>query len=145
MNQRKEEHPQASGEAAAFLRQWRIYGDPKPKGSMRWIGDRMVNDNPDCDRWIQDIRVQLVGRRMIDGPVGVKLRFLLPRGKSVKREQPCVKPDLDKLVRSVLDALTGCCYADDGQVVKVIALKEYADSTEPGCELSVYPVEVSNE
>lgn len=123
------------------MMRWRIYGDPKPKGSMRWVGDRMVNDNPDCAQWIEDIRVQLVGRRMLDGPVAVDVRFLLTRGKSVKRGQPYVKPDLDKLARAVLDALTGCCYADDGQVVKVIAVKEYADSAEPGCELSVYPME----
>ena len=34
-------------------------------------------------------------------------------------------PDLDKLIRSVLDALTGVLYNDDKQVVSVHAGKEY--------------------
>lgn len=119
---------------------WRIDGDPKPKGSMRSVGNRMVNDNPDCDKWIQDIRIQLVGRRMYEGPIKVELRFYLPRGKTVRRQQPHVKPDLDKLVRAVLDAMTGYCYKDDGQVVIIEAMKEYADFGHPGVEIRLTPM-----
>jgi hypothetical protein len=36
-----------------------------------------------------------------------------------------VRPDLDKLVRAVLDALTGPVLADDGQVVLLSAGKFY--------------------
>ena len=38
--------------------------------------------------------------------------------------------DLDKLVRSTLDALSGVAYLDDCQVIKVIASKQYANSEE---------------
>ena len=79
----------------------------------------------------------LRGSEMLDGPVAVEVAFFLPRGKTVKRKQPAVKPDLDKLVRAVLDALTGYCYKDDGQVVRVVAVKEYADGQHTGCELIV--------
>ena len=34
-------------------------------------------------------------------------------------------PDLDKLVRSVLDALTGYAYIDDRQVGSLVASKEW--------------------
>ena len=35
------------------------------------------------------------------------------------------KPDIDNICKSVLDALNGIAYADDGQVVKVETTKEY--------------------
>jgi len=35
------------------------------------------------------------------------------------------KPDIDKLCRAVLDALTGIAYADDSQVVALDASKVY--------------------
>jgi Holliday junction resolvase RusA-like endonuclease len=38
---------------------------------------------------------------------------------------PTVPPDLDKLIRAVLDGLTGVAYKDDGQVVKITAVKIY--------------------
>jgi Holliday junction resolvase RusA-like endonuclease len=38
-----------------------------------------------------------------------------------------VRPDVDKWLRQVLDALTGAVYRDDGQVVTVAASKVFAD------------------
>jgi crossover junction endodeoxyribonuclease RusA len=42
---------------------------------------------------------------------------------------PNVKPDLDKLVRAILDALTGIVWHDDGQVCMLLAWKEYGEQT----------------
>lgn len=38
-----------------------------------------------------------------------------------------VKPDLDKLCRTVLDALTGVAYKDDSQVIGIIANERYGE------------------
>jgi Holliday junction resolvase RusA-like endonuclease len=46
-------------------------------------------------------------------------------------------PDLDKLVRGVLDALTTLCYVDDSQVVKLDAEKVWRSYT----VIEVYRVE----
>jgi Holliday junction resolvase RusA-like endonuclease len=46
--------------------------------------------------------------------------------KTVNRQMPTVPPDLDKLIRAVLDGLTGVAYKDDGQVVRISAVKIYA-------------------
>ena len=60
------------------------------------------------------------------GPVQVALVFVLERPKTVKREHPTVRPDLDKLSRAVLDGLTTAgVYGDDSQVVGLVASKEY--------------------
>jgi Holliday junction resolvase RusA-like endonuclease len=52
----------------------------------------------------------------------VKMQFV--------RAMPDQAPDLDKLVRAVLDALTQVTFRDDSQVVGIIAMKRYATSTE---------------
>ena len=38
---------------------------------------------------------------------------------------PCVKPDMDNVVKIVSDALNGVAYCDDKQVVQVLARKVY--------------------
>jgi Holliday junction resolvase RusA-like endonuclease len=48
-------------------------------------------------------------------------------------------PDLDKLTRAVLDALTGIVWTDDAQVVAVAATKRR--SATPGVTVTVTPVE----
>lgn len=70
-------------------------------------------------------------------PVFLFLEFHMPRGKTVKRALPCVTPDLDKLQRAVLDALTRVAYKDDGQVVRITASKYYAGERGPGVEIEV--------
>ena len=53
--------------------------------------------------------------------------FPRPKGRDAKRAEPCVRPDVDKLSRALLDALTGIAYADDGQVVALSVQKVYSD------------------
>ena len=45
------------------------------------------------------------------------------------RLTPCVRPDVDKLARALLDALTGVAYEDDGQVVALTVRKIYGPET----------------
>ena len=41
------------------------------------------------------------------------------------------KPDTDKLIRAILDALTGIIYKDDSQVDAIHVTKKWADTLEP--------------
>lgn len=72
--------------------------------------------------------------------VAVQITFWMPRGKGhygTGRNAGQVKPsaphwpltsaDVDKMIRSALDALTGVVYADDRQVVELHARKVYAE------------------
>lgn len=60
--------------------------------------------------------------------VEVYLTFILKKPKTVTRDEPFIRPDIDKLSRAVLDGLTGVAYEDDEQVVKLQATKEYGDT-----------------
>lgn len=74
-------------------------------------------------------------------PVRVECVFFFPKPKTVKRDFPSVAPDLDKLCRALFDALTTAgVYLDDAQVVDLIAVKRYSESS----GVSVKVVEVTD-
>lgn len=59
-------------------------------------------------------------------PVKVTMLFQFQAPASAKkRTHPSVKPDIDKLQRAILDALSGVAFADDAQVVRAWADKVY--------------------
>lgn len=80
---------------------------------------------------------------MFDKPsavqVAIQFNFLKPASVPKSRIRPVVKPDIDKLVRAVLDALTGVAFRDDAQVVSVNASKFY-DNKE-SVTVTVYDLE----
>jgi crossover junction endodeoxyribonuclease RusA len=83
----------------------------------------------------------MAGRPHLPGGVAVHLDFVLPRPKSTPKTQtpPAVKrPDLDKLIRACLDAITGICIGDDSQVVAIVASKRLAEVGEtPGVGVDI--------
>ncbi len=124
-----------------------VHGDPKPKGSKRAFvvkGRAVVVDaSKDTKSWegrlVEEIvaRGEGVDRELYDKPVDVSLLFHLRRPKSAKKRRwPHVKPDIDKLCRTVLDALvTAGVIRDDAQVVSLSADKQYDDR--PGVLIDV--------
>lgn len=82
------------------------------------------------------------GEFPIEGPVLLGIRFFLLRGKTVGREFPTVKPDIENLSKTVMDALSGVIYHDDAQVVGMLGWpqhgKFYVEDTEgPRTEVAV--------
>ncbi len=79
--------------------------------------------------------------QQIDGPVTVALEFVLPRPKSApKTRTPAAtkRPDVDKLARAILDAITGICVADDAQVTHLCAKKRLGEIGEtPGVHIRI--------
>lgn len=61
-----------------------------------------------------------------DGPVEIELWFTYrPRRKADSELAKTTAPDIDKLTRACLDALTGTLYRDDKQVTRIEASKHY--------------------
>ena len=83
-----------------------------------------------------------------DQPVmlSIVLFYKLPQSLSRKRKDamlekkqpPMVKPDIDNVVKLVMDALNGVAYDDDKQVVRQYAEKRYTDG-EPYIAVRVSP------
>lgn len=127
----------------------RIYGDPAPQGSKRVFNGRVVEAAGNKLKvWRKAIAAacqNLVTEEhsLLLGPVRVEVEFYLPRPASVtqkKRALPIVPPDLDKLLRGLLDGIgqSEVIWGDDSQVVQVEAIKLYADDTEPGATVTIY-------
>ncbi len=117
-----------------------VAGTPIPQGSIRafmpkgWTRPILTSDNPKLKLWRATVnihaqsamRCQCQDLAEKDVPVKIRVMFWFRRPKSVKASMSKTsKPDVDKLVRSVLDSLTGVVYTDDSQVVHVEAFKGY--------------------
>ena len=108
-----------------------VKGRPVPLGSLMFIHGRPIHARAtDLAVWRADIarNAELFGFKPIASAVRVELDFIMSKPKSAKRMFPSVKPDLDKLVRAVLDGLTGVAYEDDSQVVFIKATKTYGET-----------------
>lgn len=76
-------------------------------------------------------------------PVAVALTFYLPRPASAPSYviRPTTTPDIDKLVRVVLDELKGIVLKDDRQIVNLGVLEYFASGEhDPGVEIEVWAV-----
>lgn len=122
----------------------------------------VTGDNPKTKSWrqaiVDEVTKFLTGeaggtwQAMTAVPVWVALYFFLPRpaghfgtGRNAALLRPSaphapgIKPDLDKLIRAVLDALTDAgAWRDDSQVVHISAWKAYAAPGQvPGAHIEV--------
>lgn len=123
-----------------------VFGKPAPAGSKRGFVNRrtggviITDDSKNSRPWkamVTDAAVRAMnGRSLLDGPLMLSLKFVLPRpkghfGKRGLRSSapaiPTVKPDLLKLARAVEDALTGICYRDDAQIAREILDKFFGE------------------
>ena len=59
-----------------------------------------------------------------------------PWGTPKARLLPSVKPDLDNLVKSILDGLQGVAYVDDSRITRLAVVKRYTRAT-PAIEITL--------
>lgn len=77
------------------------------------------------------------GVQILQGPVRVLITVYHPMPKSMSQKarleavqrvlRPTVKPDMDNVLKTVLDALNGVAYVDDNQVTDIAISKFYGD------------------
>ena len=111
-------------------------GTPRAQGSKRAfvVGGRarLVEMAKGIKPWREVIRLEAINamRRVMihpfHGPVAVDLEFVMPRPKRPTKPDCDVKPDLDKLTRAALDAMSGAVFHDDSAVVSIVARKRFA-------------------
>ena len=132
-----------------------VFGRPQGKGSKRVMpgakgtGYHVVDSNRNARPWANQVSDKarlamadaargLSQPELLRGAVSVELTFYFLRPKShygsgrnsdaLRPSAPefmTVMPDVDKLARCALDALTGVVIADDAQVARLVADKRY--------------------
>jgi Holliday junction resolvase RusA-like endonuclease len=129
---------------------FRVYGVALPKGNMKpFLAKGMkfpivTESNRNVKSWQQLIAegashalqaLPEADRALLLYGVRVSVAFFLPRPQAFKKRGvfvPHIKaPDVDKLARAVLDALSAVTYCDDRQVTELIAGKYYAEVAGP--------------
>lgn len=83
--------------------------------------------------WIQTRKYPFI----LKGRLNLTCAFYLTREPSVRRKSPCTKPDLDNLLKAVLDSMEGYVYKNDSQITKYAIEKLYADECPPRIELTI--------
>lgn len=86
---------------------------------------------------------QLYGSKTVDGALSLSMVVVIARPAShlLKRgdlsaagrrmPHPTKKPDLDNVLKLVADALNGCAYRDDAQIVAADVVRRWATAGEP--------------
>lgn len=143
-----------------------VPGTPVPKGSAKAFMNKhtgniaVMQDNAERQKpWASSISYTAMQRmnfqKPVAGAVELSVSFFMPRPKahygtgknsgvikdSCKLTHHVSKPDLDKLIRCVKDALTGVAWNDDSQVIHVHAKKVY-ESPGFGIGASIFITEV---
>jgi Holliday junction resolvase RusA-like endonuclease len=139
-----------------------VLGTPAPQGSKKGyvVNGRavIVEDSKRTKPWRQDVQAAALAaigdRPPLEGPLEVTVVFRMPRpgyhfrtGQHAGELKPGApayvdkKPDVDKLVRALLDSLTKVVWRDDAQVAVLVVGKEYATApARPGADITVTPV-----
>ena len=120
-----------------------VLGTPVPQGSKRAFGGVLVDTNHKTLKpWRQEVAAacqEAANGRQLLGPVGLIVQFHFARPKSHYRtgknahllrenapEFVDKKPDIDKTLRAVMDAITiAGAWRDDAQVVATVMTKRY--------------------
>jgi Holliday junction resolvase RusA-like endonuclease len=122
-----------------------VHGTPVPQGSMRTLGKgrpTIADNRGKLEPWRAAVASAAAeatnGAGPLTGAVRLDVTFVFPRPKAhyrtgkyagqLKSSAPnrcATKPDVDKLLRAIGDALTGIAFVDDAQIVEIVARKHY--------------------
>jgi len=124
-----------------------VDGIPAPQGSKKFVGNgRMIEASKRLAPWRNAVtaatRAVMRGRLPFGGPVAITLEFVMPRPVSLPKRLPTPpaikRPDVDKLARGCLDAITGSAIVDDSQAIDLRATKRIAEIGErPGVVIKI--------
>lgn len=126
-----------------------VPGKPMTKGNLTGfrmgtrikLTEKSGTEQRQWSAFVHDTAVQAWVGGPAAGPVEFYVEFVMPRRKGApkRRTDPHTrKPDGDKLLRAVWDALTHVVWADDAQIVRWAGSKREAELDEtPGARIRV--------
>lgn len=114
----------------------RIYGEPKPQGSLKHVGRGiMVPANKDMNKWRDHVEETLRNswtRDVLDQAISVSAAFYLTKPKRPRFIQPATAYDADKLARAVGDAMEKSgVIKNDARICQWQIEKHYANHENP--------------
>ena len=118
-----------------------VPGTPRPQGSKSHVGNGvMIESSKHLGDWRSTVALAAHEAYKPAPPIPagtatvLVVEFVMPRPKSLPKRPPTKphtsRPDVDKLLRAIGDALTGVVWADDGQATQCVGSKRYAEPDE---------------
>lgn len=126
---------------------FKIDGKPVGKGRPRFTRNGQTYTPEKTKEYEKLIRTSYSesGGTLLDGYINISISAYYQIPKAFSREKkefakrgiikPVVRPDLDNVVKAILDGLNGIAYHDDSQVISIVAVKCYSE--EPRVEVSI--------
>ncbi len=119
-----------------------IAGKVEPKGRARhtivrgktrsFVSSYTPSETRNWESVVRDRCEQAMKGRQFSGPVKATMIFSMPRPKERQREYFCTtKPDLDNLVKSILDACNAIAWKDDSIVAELAVKKCLENDVNP--------------
>lgn len=115
-----------------------VPGQPLAKARPRFArGFKVKTYTPNTTKAYEKLLAYAAKREIkepFEGQISIKMcgQFKIPASWSEKQKQAAIRgerfptrPDLDNVIKILMDGLNGVAYEDDGQVVKVEAIKRY--------------------
>lgn len=139
-----------SKEAMAFSVPGEPRGQGRPRFGKTFSGRSITYKDERSARYENLIKLtaQNAGAHATDLPVRVSISAYLRPAKSWSKKrrrealaglsQPTRKPDIDNVVKSVLDGLNGVAFHDDAQVVELYVTKRWSE--DPRLDVQVIPI-----
>lgn len=117
-----------------------VMGAPVPKARPRFTrrnGRIAAHTAPKSDEYHRQVQtaawLEMRGRQKFLGPVAIEARFVFPPPQSWSERRKLTalgtvhaqKPDLDNLLKQILDGMNAVVFGDDASVVKITATKQW--------------------
>ena len=107
---------------------------PAPRPRVTKFG---TYNNKDYTNWKNGLKLLAKSKikKPLETDIFLKIDFFFEipkswtKAKKEKAKWHNLKPDIDNLIKSVMDSFNGVVYKDDGQVVVIQARKQYANFT----------------
>lgn len=115
--------------------EFRIKGQPQGKARPRFNGNHTYTPRAtrDYEHLVRTSYIKQCGNQMNDfNKITIKAYFEIPKSATKKERAEIIegkrvnkKPDIDNIIKIILDSLNGLAYADDKQITKIEASKSY--------------------
>jgi Holliday junction resolvase RusA-like endonuclease len=133
-----------------------VLGKPRGKGRPRFFRGHAYTppETRDYEKRVKQCYLMETGGHCFSGPVAVTVEayFSIPKSwskakkaQAMKGEVMPGKPDIDNIIKIVLDALNGVAYDDDSHVIAISGRKSYTiEETSEGVYIRITSVEGEN-
>lgn len=115
--------------------EFKIKGQPQGKARPRFNGNHTYTPRvtKDYEHLVRTSYIAQCGNQMNDfNKITIKAYFEIPKSATKKERAEIIegkrinkKPDIDNIIKIILDSLNGLAYADDKQITKIEASKSY--------------------